>query len=313
MWRFAREKNFRSANPYCPEHHLEANNLVSKTSFSEELLRVAHDPNTDLAEAALVLAKFEYPNLDAAPYLTQLDVMGKKVMEKLALANSPSTPVSRIKILNEFLFTDQKFRGSVTGYDDPRNSFLNDVMDRRIGIPITLAVIYIEVARRTGIKIEGINFPGRFLMRHRHGPEEFILDPFERGAILSESDCEELLRSHTSGTVHLDRSLLAPATRPQVLIRMLTNLKRVYLYLRSFPQARWATDLLLTLDPSGLVELRDRGLLAYHLNDFASALSDLETYLQLAARGKLSDEDREEHDQLWDHVKTLRRRVASFN
>ena len=313
MWRFAREKNFRSANPYCPEHHLEVNNLVSKTSFSEELLRVAHDPNTDLAEAALVLAKFEYPNLDAAPYLTQLDVMGKKVMEKLALANSPSTPVSRIKILNEFLFTDQKFRGSVTGYDDPRNSFLNDVMDRRIGIPITLAVIYIEVARRTGIEIEGINFPGRFLMRHRHGPEEFILDPFERGAILSESDCEELLRSHTSGTVHLDRSLLAPATRPQVLIRMLTNLKRVYLYLRSFPQARWATDLLLTLDPSGLVELRDRGLLAYHLNDFASALSDLETYLQLAARGKLSDEDREEYDQLWDHVKTLRRRVASFN
>ena len=286
---------------------------MSKTSFSEELLRVAHDPNTDLAEAALVLAKFEYPNLDAAPYLTQLDVMGKKVMEKLALANSPSTPVSRIKILNEFLFTDQKFRGSVTGYDDPRNSFLNDVMDRRIGIPITLAVIYIEVARRTGIEIEGINFPGRFLMRHRHGPEEFILDPFERGAILSESDCEELLRSHTSGTVHLDRSLLAPATRPQVLIRMLTNLKRVYLYLRSFPQARWATDLLLTLDPSGLVELRDRGLLAYHLNDFASALSDLETYLQLAARGKLSDEDREEYDQLWDHVKTLRRRVASFN
>mgnify|MGYP001280157646 CR=1 FL=1 len=286
---------------------------MSKTSFSEELLRVAHDPNTDLAEAALVLAKFEYPNLDAAPYLTQLDVMGKKVMEKLALANSPSTPVSRIKILNEFLFTDQKFRGSVTGYDDPRNSFLNDVMDRRIGIPITLAVIYIEVARRTGIEIEGINFPGRFLMRHRHGPEEFILDPFERGAILSESDCEELLRSHTSGTVHLDRSLLAPATRPQVLIRMLTNLKRVYLYLRSFPQARWATDLLLTLDPSGLVELRDRGLLAYHLNDFASALSDLETYLQLAARGKSSDEDREEYDQLWDHVKTLRRRVASFN
>ena len=286
---------------------------MSKKSFSEKLLRVAHDPNTDLAEATLVLAKFEYPNLEVAPYLTQLDVMGKKVMEKLALSGSPSTPVSRIKTLNEFLFTDQKFRGSVTGYDDPRNSFLNDVMDRRIGIPITLAVIYIEVARRTGIEIEGINFPGRFLMRHQQGPEEFILDPFERGTILSESDCEELLHRHTNGTVHFDRSLLAPATRPQILIRMLTNIKRVYLYLRSFPQARRATDLLLTLDPSGLVELRDRGLLAYHLNDFASALSDLETYLQLAARGKLNDEDRQEYDQLWDHVKTLRRRVASFN
>ena len=239
--------------------------------------------------------------------------MGKKVMEKLALSGSPSTPVSRIKILNEFLFTDQKFRGNATAYDDPRNSFLNDVIDRRIGIPITLAVIYMEVARRTGIEIEGINFPGRFLMRHQQGPEEFILDPFERGTILSESDCEELLHRHTNGTVHFDRSLLAPATRPQILIRMLTNIKRVYLYLRSFPQARRATDLLLTLDPSGLVELRDRGLLAYHLNDFASALSDLETYLQLAARGKLNDEDRQEYDQLWDHVKTLRRRVASFN
>ncbi len=286
---------------------------MSKTSFSEELLRVAHDPNTDLAEAALVLAKFEYPDLEIAPYLMQLDVMGKKVMEKLALSGSPSTPASRIKTLNEFLFTDQKFRGNATASDDPRNSFLNDVMDRRIGIPITLAVIYMEVARRTGIKIEGINFPGRFLMRYKHGSEELILDPLERGTILSESDCEELLHRHTPGTVHLDRSLLTPATRPQILIRMLTNLKRVYLYLRSFPQARWATDLLLTLDPSGLVELRDRGLLAYHLNDFASALSDLETYLQLTARGKLNDEDRQEHDQLWDHVKTLRRRVASFN
>ncbi len=286
---------------------------MSKKSFSEKLLRVAHDPNTDLAEATLVLAKFEYPNLEVAPYLTQLDVMGKKVMEKLALSGSPSTPVSRIKTLNEFLFTDQKFRGNATAYDDPRNSFLNDVIDRRIGIPITLAVIYMEVARRTGIEIEGINFPGRFLMRHQQGPEEFILDPFERGTILSESDCEELLHRHTNGTVHFDRSLLAPATRPQILIRMLTNIKRVYLYLRSFPQARRATDLLLTLDPSGLVELRDRGLLAYHLNDFASALSDLETYLQLAARGKLNDEDRQEYDQLWDHVKTLRRRVASFN
>jgi len=286
---------------------------MPKTSFSEELLRVAHDPNTDLAEAALVLAKFEYPNLEIAPYLLQLDVMGKKVMEKLALSDSPSTPASRIKTLNEFLFTDQKFHGNATAYDDPRNNFLNDVMDRRIGIPITLAVIYMEVARRTGIKIEGINFPGRFLMRYKHGSEEFILDPFKRGTILSESDREELLHHHTTGTVHLDLSLLTPATRPQILIRMLTNLKRVYLYLRSFPQARWATDLLLTLDPSGLVELRDRGLLAYHLNDFASALSDLETYLQLTARGKLNDEDRQEYDQLWDHVKTLRRRVASFN
>ena len=286
---------------------------MAKTSFSEELLRVAHDPNTDLAEAALVLAKFEYPNLEIAPYLMQLDVMGKKATEKLALSDSPSTPASRIKTLNEFLFTDKKFRGNATAYDDPRNSFLNDVMDRRIGIPITLAVIYMEVARRTGIKIEGINFPGRFLMRYKHGSEEFILDPFKRGTILSESDCEELLHRHTTGTVHLDQSLLTPATRPQILIRMLTNLKRIYLYLRSFPQARWATDLLLTLDPSGLVELRDRGLLAYHLNDFASALSDLETYLQLTARGKLNDEDRQEYDQLWDHVKTLRRRVASFN
>ena len=114
---------------------------MSKKSFSEKLLRVAHDPNTDLAEATLVLAKFEYPNLEVAPYLTHLDVMGKKVMEKLALSGSPSTPVSRIKTLNEFLFTDQKFRGNATAYDDPRNSFLNDVIDRRIGIPITLAEI----------------------------------------------------------------------------------------------------------------------------------------------------------------------------
>ncbi len=287
---------------------------MSKPPLAAELMRVAHDPDVDLAEAALVLARLESPDLEPAPYLARLDIMGETVRERLASSGSPDAPASRVAALNAYLFDEQRFRGNTTAYDDPRNSFLNDVMDRRVGIPITLAVVYIEVARRAGIGIAGINFPGHFLMRCDDGSDGgLILDPFDRGTRLSVEDCQELLRRHTDDAIRFDRRFLAPTTRPQILTRMLANLKRVYVQLRSFGQARWVTELLLALDPSGLVELRDRGLLAYHLNDFAAALRDLEAYLRLSAHGEVDDESRQEHEQIWTHVKTLRRRVASFN
>ena len=106
---------------------------------------------------------------------------------------------------------------------------------------------------------------------------------------------------------------MAPATRTQIVVRMLLNLKRLYVHMRSFPQARYVTELLLVATPSALNELRDRGLLAYHLNDVSGALRDLQTYLKLASMSEMDKEAREEHEQIWEHVKTLRRRVASLN
>jgi regulator of sirC expression with transglutaminase-like and TPR domain len=194
---------------------------------------------------------------------------------------------------------------------------LNDVLDRRTGIPITLALVYMEVARRAGVSVEGINFPGHFLLRCRARPEtrysrDLIIDAHHRGALLTDAMCRELLHRHTDTPIW-DDLLLVHATKRQIIVRMLLNLKRVYLGMYSFPQARDITELLLAVDPSALDELRDRGLLAYHLHDFAAALRDLQTYLNLSGKTDPDEDQRNEHAEIWEHVKTLRRRLASMN
>jgi regulator of sirC expression with transglutaminase-like and TPR domain len=228
-----------------------------------------------------------------------------------------SSPLSRVKGFNAYLFGDQQFAGNRERYDDPRNSCLNEVLDRRSGIPITLSVVYMEVGRRAGLDVDGVNFPGHFLVRVRDAvgrrARGLIVDPFHEGALLSEHDCRTLLQKHVGSEVAFSRSLMAPATRTQIIVRMLLNLKRIYMHMRSFPQARDVTELLLAITPSALSELRDRGLLAYHLNDISAALRDLQTYLKLASMGEATEDTREEHQQIWEHVKTLRRRVAGLN
>ena len=278
----------------------------------------AASPDPDLAAPALLIARLGYPRLDPDPYLARLEAMGDAAAGRLAAA-SRSAPRGAIDTLNQFLFEDQGFSGNTGHYDDPRNSFLNQVIDRRTGIPITLAVVYIEVARRAGIRVDGVNFPGHFLLRFPFGPENdhrnaVFVDPFHGGTILSEVDCRSLLRRHAGDSVDFDARLLAPATKQQILVRMLGNLKRLYVRMRSFPQGRAITDLLLAIDPSALHELRDRGLLSYHVNDYAAAVRDLEAYLRYSWHGAdESAESREERDEIWSHVKALRRRIASLN
>ena len=140
-----------------------------------------------------------------------------------------------------------------------------------------------------------------------------IIGGHHGGALLPEEACRELLRRHAGEDAVWDVHLAGRATKPQILARMLLNLKRVYVRMYSFPQARDATELLLAVDPSAKNELRDRGLLAYHLNDFSGALRDLQAYLQLGSKGQIDEEEREEQAQIWEHVKSLRRRVASLN
>src|SRR5688500_16911366 len=243
----------------------------------------------DLAAAALAVARVEYPSLDAAPYLDGLARLAVEARERMARAGAGR--LEAVRAFNEYLYDEQGFTGNRDRYDDPRNSFLNEVLERRTGIPITLAVVYLEVARRAGVNVNGINFPGHFLLRAgderatlRLGGDVLIVDPFHGGALLSENDCREMLRQHVGEEAAFDRDLLEPATRHEIVVRMLVNLKRLYVRMRSFPQARFAADLLLTVDPSAVSELRDRGLLAYQLQDFGAALRDLETYLRLLPR-----------------------------
>ena len=283
------------------------------------LLTATNAPGTSLAPAALVIARIEYPRLEADPYLRRLDTLGEaaaRTVDSTVATNGDTSTLARIGALNEFLFEEMQFSGS-DDYEDPRNSCLNEVLDRRTGIPITMAVVYMEVARRAGIQIDGVNFPGHFLVRcpeiNAAAGTGLIIDPFHAGALLSEHKCRVLLQKHVGSKVAFSKALVAPATRTEIVVRMLLNLKLLYVHMRSFPQARNITEMLLALTPSAISELRDRGLLAYHLNDVTGALRDLQTYLKLTSMGELDKDAREEHQQIWEHVKTLRRRVAALN
>jgi len=281
--------------------------------IKEQLVRsftlAALSPDPDLAVAALMIARVEYPRLDAGPYLDRLDAIGREAKARVdAAMDAPASAPQgadpddyrRVMALNDYLFGELRFVGNTVTYEDPRNSFLNEVLDRRTGIPITLALVYIEVARRAGVRVEGVNFPGHFLLRcpARHAvprTEDLIIDPFHGGALLSEEACRERLRRDSDREERLATPLLVHATKPQILARVLLNLKRLYVQMNSFPQALDITDLLRAVDPSAINELRDRGLLAYQMKDFSGALRDLQAYLQLSGSGQLDDADREEH------------------
>jgi regulator of sirC expression with transglutaminase-like and TPR domain len=312
---------------------------VIRDTVVKAFARAALSPDPDLAIAALMIARVEYPSLDAGPYLDQLDAIGNEARRRVDQAYAADGPAhgapphcdpeafARVMALNDYLFGELRFVGNDQHYEDPRNSFLNEVMDRRTGIPITLALVYIEVARRAGVHVEGVNFPGHFLVRcparrgdgAAYGVRDLIIDAHHGGALLSEEACGAMLRRQNNDEPAdvderpIDPRAFARATKPQILLRMLLNLKRIYVQMHSFPQARDITELMLAVDPSAIHELRDRGLLAYHLNDFSGALRDLQAYLQLSSGAELDTDGREEHEQIWEHVKNLRKRVASLN
>jgi regulator of sirC expression with transglutaminase-like and TPR domain len=182
-----------------------------------------------------------------------------------------------------------------------------------------------HVGRRVGLWLEGVNFPGHYLVRCKglfgdaSPTDDLLLDPFHGGIVLSERDCRRMLEKHAGQDVRFTRALLGPAFKTETLVRMLLNLKRAFARLRSFRQAREVSSLLLALDPGSVTELRDRGLLSYQLGHFGEALADLERYLSMTSRlprvaaVEHDDEDGEEFEALWEHVKNLRRRVASLN
>ena len=294
--------------------------------IAADLNRALNAPGDRIAPAALVIARIEHPHLDARTQLEQLDDFGLQASRRLEGIESTR---ARVAALNRYVFGALGFAANREQYLDPRNSFLNVVLERRVGIPITLSIVYMEIGRRAGLPLEGVGFPGHFLVRCAAGAgsdEILIIDPFNGGKLLSQGDCLALLREHAGEEARWHPSLVAAAGRREIALRMLTNLKRAYVALRSFAHARAAADLLLSLDPSAIAELRDRGLLSYHLEDFSAALRDLEKYLSLIPRAESSGDDdgaeageeddegaREEGKAIWEHVKNLRRRVASFN
>lgn len=234
----------------------------------------------NLAEAALVIAAGEYHGLDIPAYLARLDEMAAALRRRLRRDISAT---ETIIALNHYLFGELGFAGNAADYYDPRNGFLNDVLDRRLGIPITLSIIYMEVGRRVGLALHGVSFPGHFLVKCIVRDGAIVLDPYACGASLSLDDLRERLRA-LHGVVPRPealRQMLAAAAKKEILGRMLRNLKGIYVERRDLDRALAAADRLIVLDPEAADEYRDRAGIYLDLECFRAALADLRRYLRL--------------------------------
>ena len=212
------------------------------------------DESIDLAEAALLIAQSEYPDRDVASYLRRIDDLADTARER---TTGETTPHAVVNHLSEFLFDEAGFSGNVANYYDPRNSYLNEVLDRKPGIPITLSVLYMEVARRFGITMHGAGMPGHFLLTYDDAGERIVIDAFHRGIILTDDDCAELLRV-LDYAEPFDRTLLAPVSRCDILARILNNLKSIYVNAQDYGRALRVVDMALIVAPDSVADLRLR-------------------------------------------------------
>jgi regulator of sirC expression with transglutaminase-like and TPR domain len=240
----------------------------------------------DVVEAALLVAAEEYPDLDIEKQSRRLDILGGEAARRLA---GLTNPFARVDMLRAFLFEDLGFRGNADNYDDPKNSYLNEVLDRRLGIPLTLSLVYMEVGLRAGLDVRGIALPGHFIVRVDDRDRTILVDPFHGGEVITEEDCRELVVRTTGRASLYRRDILAGATQRQMLGRILLNLKRIHLSQGDYPRALAAVERLLIVFPHDARELRDRGLLLAHMGCPGAAVADLEEYLARAPEAPDAD------------------------
>jgi regulator of sirC expression with transglutaminase-like and TPR domain len=249
---------------------------IARKYFYQEI----HQPDEQISleKAALYLAMEEYPDLEVDAYLNALDTMAVEVEERLP---AEPYPLKIVQTINHYLYDDLGFTGNTTAYYDPRNSFLNQVIDRRIGIPITLSLVYLAIAHRIDFPMVGVGLPGHFLIRPDVEEMEIFVDPFHQGEILFAQDCQELLSQAYGQPVKLHPAFLQSVTPRQFLARLLTNLKMIYLSQGNLKKTVAAVERILLIYPDAAIELRDRGVLYYRLNRITEARKDLEDYLAL--------------------------------
>ena len=239
------------------------------------------DYEIDVARAAMLLAAAEYPNLNVERELFAFQRLAGAVSSKLL---DDDDPLYCVNVISEHLFDDMGFRGDADNYYDPRNSYLNQVLERRTGIPITLAVVYMEVGRRLKVPLLGIGMPGHFLVRHRE-IENLYIDAFSGGILLSEEECRDILADRTHGDLDWSGDLLKPVPNREIIARMIRNLKAIYMTDQDFVRALTVSEFALALDPHSAMDRRDRGIVHYQLGHSAEALDDLVYYLDLAPNG----------------------------
>ena len=239
------------------------------------------DDEIDLATAALLIAAVEYPDLDIDRHIAILDSLAEGAAYRIGPDRDPFHCVNN---LSEYLFDEVGFQGNQEDYYDPRNSYLNEVLQRRTGLPITLCLVCLEVGKRLDIPLAGVGLPGHFVLSHRV-QTDLIIDPFRRGILLSEEECAQILKNVLGVNVEWDPRYLSPASNREFIARMLRNLKGIYLNRRDHEQALDVVDLTMLLRPNDLNERRDRGLIYYRLGQYQMALDDLRHFLAAAPAG----------------------------
>ncbi len=256
--------------------------------FSELLCR----EDFDLAEACLLIAQDAYPDLDVAHYLARIDALAATVRGRVA---DDAFAQQKLAALNRHLFNELGFGGNAGDYYDPRNSYLNQVLERRTGIPITLSILYMEIGRRLGLRLQGVSFPGHFLVELRVSGGQLVLDPFCGGEAQSEADLRArlalVLPQREVDTLRLSQFLQA-ATPRQILARLLRNLKGIYLRLEEAQNTLEVMQRMVMVAPHAAEEVRDRGLAYYRLDCFRAALADLQDYLERRPDAADADEIR---------------------
>lgn len=292
----------------------------SRETAQEQLYRAfsalvsGDDASIDVLRAALHIARLEYPDLDEARCEEQLNELARRVRAELALPDPsaqpelpPETdPLHVIYAINKILFDDEGFQGNHDDYYNPDNSHFNRVLEQRTGIPITLSLLYIEVARRVGLRVEGVALPFHFVVRYALPEPVLYIDAYEGGLILSERECRERIQKADKRRIKILARWFKPVNPRIFVARILNNLKSVYVDGEDYERALQICELLLILLPHVASEWRDRGIMHLQLKHYARAKHDLTTYTELAPNAS-------DRDSVLDHIKSIRQIIASMN
>ena len=262
------------------------------------------DEQIDLLQAALLYAKPEYPSLEMRQCVNRIEQLAARVIDRRGSCEDSAHTIASI---NAILFQEEGFTGNQSEFYDPRNSYLNEVLDRKLGIPITLSVIYMEVARRVGLPVFGVGLPGHFLLKHFDlGGQPIFIDPYVAGRLLSPAECQVRMDEVYGGQVPMQPEFLNTVNKRQILTRMLNNLRSIYISHRNFKKALTIIDFVLAIHPRSPEDLRQRALLRYNEGMLRGAVQDLDEYLKIAP-------DASDADEMRQTALSIRRSIAMMN
>jgi len=257
----------------------------------------------NVVEAAFWVAFEEYPELDVKAEMKALEELCRGCAGR---AEGQSNPFARLNRVQEYMFEELGFHGNLENYDDPRNSFLNEVLTRRTGIPLTMSLVFLELARAAGFEVRGVGLPGHFVARTRWENRTILVDPFHGGGVITEEDCRDLVGRSTGRPSLFRREQLQGVAGRAMIGRLLLNLKHLYLNKSDYGRALGVVERLLLVSPGNTREIRDKGFLEAHLGRPAEAIADLETYIEMAPKAP-------DVDSVRGRVVWLRRRLSEIN